>query len=630
MKINLASLSFIRRLDKWRLSLLVFIAFYISVLSIDLGYMGLQWDEAVHAYGGLLLAWGELQKYAKIAYYPPLFDILTAFSFQLLQPSAFSVRLVSLIFGGLCIWACFEYAYRLYGQRQAILSAIFLSSMPGFIWLCRMALLDVMLTFFFTISLFLFFSGWQTQRARLLYLSGITLGLGLLTKYPAIIGGIIMLISTILWKERLSVRFSRVLKVLFIAAAFITPWICFVSTQKSAAEWVAALIYTLKDVLIPFKDTEIRVLYSTRFPTPIFYLFELPGSITLPIYLCGILGLGLWLWRRRREDKFSLIWFLMVYVTFTLIPNKIWRFVMPIFPLLSISAADFVISIWQRGKEWLGSLQPRSYKIDVKKVASILLISIIFTAVLHSAITSSIWIVKDYVDIPTRTACQYVVSHSKTTDGIVILCASNWFSPDVVNFYLHISDPRRSMVWQYPEKPVDAYKVAFDPNVLNQLCVTSNAKYLLLYENTPFFEPPLTTSIVLTRLIDTNKFVLEKKVGIPPDRIFIIRAVGRYAITLSLDTPSAPVGGGILISGKATTDGLAMAGAEVHLIRIRAGTRDWIFTLTTDGAGAYSRLYTATGEDGKAGSIEFEVELWFAGAVVAISSLQKVTITYGT
>lgn len=525
VKANLASLNFIRRLDKWRLSLLIFIALFVSVLLIDLGYMALRWDEAVQAYGGLLLFKGELQKYAEGAYYPPLFDLLTAFSFQLLQPSAFSVRLISLIFGALCIWVCFEYAYLLYGQHQAILAAIFLSIIPGFILLCRMALLDVMLTFFITISLLLFFSGWQTGRAKLLYLSGITLGLGLLSKYPAIIAGVVMLVSTILWKESPSIRFSKVLKVAIIAIAFVAPWIYFLYIHKAAAELNIASDY-IREILSPFKDTEFRVLYSTRFPTPIFYLVELSEVISLPIYLCGILGLGLWFWRRRREDKFSLIWFLVVYVTFTLIPNKNWRFVASIFPLLSISAADFIIVIWQRGKKWLSSLQPRFYKIDVEKIVSILLISIIFAAVLNSVITSYGWIEHDAVYIPTQKACQYVVSHSKTTDGLVVLCASNWFGPHAVNFYLHQLDSKRDLALQYPKEAVDDYNLIFDVEVLNQLCMTHQVKYLLLYENTPFLqEPLLTVPIVLTTLMETNKFVLENEVGSPPHRLFIIRAM---------------------------------------------------------------------------------------------------------
>jgi len=87
-------------------------------------------------------------------------------------------------------------------------------------------------------------------------------------------------------------------------------------------------------------------------------------------------------------------------------------------------------------------------------------------------------------------------------------------------------DPRRNVAWRYPEEAVDDYNVIFDVEVLNQLCVTYQVKYLLLYENTPFLqEPLLTVPIVLTTLMETHKFVLEEEVGSPPHRLFIIRAI---------------------------------------------------------------------------------------------------------
>ena len=82
---------------------------------------------------------------------------------------------------------------------------------------------------------------------------------------------------------------------------------------------------------------------------PIFYLVELTWPfidipvhpISLPLYILGLAGIVLWAYRRRTEDKFFLIWFLVVYVFFTLIPNKQWRYVTPLFPVMAISATSF-------------------------------------------------------------------------------------------------------------------------------------------------------------------------------------------------------------------------------------------------------------------------------------------------
>jgi len=169
-----------------------------------LDYALIQWDETQHLVGGLLLSRGQFQEYMQFSYYPPLFDLTTALTFKIMGPSLFAARLVALTFGILSVWAVFEYAYRLYGPKHAILSSILLASMPGFIILCRMALIETMLLFCFSITLLLFFSWMRTKNEKMLLLSGVTLGLGFIVKYQAIVGGIVMLVTGLLmWKERI-------------------------------------------------------------------------------------------------------------------------------------------------------------------------------------------------------------------------------------------------------------------------------------------------------------------------------------------------------------------------------------------------------------------------------------------
>ena len=95
-----------------------------------------------------------------------------------------------------------------------------------------------------------------------------------------------------------------------------------------------------------------KTLYSTglnRFPSwydplpnwiqvPIFYLIELTEQyptvhpISLLLYAVGVVGLGWLAIRRKAEDKYLLIWFVVVYVFFTAIPNREWRYLIPLFP----------------------------------------------------------------------------------------------------------------------------------------------------------------------------------------------------------------------------------------------------------------------------------------------------------
>jgi 4-amino-4-deoxy-L-arabinose transferase-like glycosyltransferase len=113
---------------------------------------------------------------------------------------------------------------------------------------------------------------------------------------------------------------------------------------------------------------EDRPAYSNRFqPVPVYYLTEMVWPfkdlavhpISLPIFVLGLCGLGMFAYRRKKQDIFFLTWFVVVYVFFTLIPNRQWRYVTPLFPILAISAACFItcISILCRNSNFNGFLR---------------------------------------------------------------------------------------------------------------------------------------------------------------------------------------------------------------------------------------------------------------------------------
>ena len=111
-------------LTKWRIAFLVFALAYMVILLLNLTNMPMQWDEVVHLNGGLTLNAGLYSKYISTAFYPPLYDAVTAVSFQALGPSLFSARLISALFSVLSLGAVFELAYSLYNGKTALLAAV--------------------------------------------------------------------------------------------------------------------------------------------------------------------------------------------------------------------------------------------------------------------------------------------------------------------------------------------------------------------------------------------------------------------------------------------------------------------------------------------------------------------------
>ncbi len=522
-----------RRFNRWRLVLAIFLLVYAALLLTELGYPAILWDEAPHLYGGLLLSRGQFQEYIQTeAFYPPLFDIVTGFVFKILGPSVFSARFVAVMFGALSVWAVFEGTYRLIGPRTALLASVLLALMPGFIWLCRMAMLETMLLFFFSISLFLFFSWMHTNNNKMLVLSGLTLGLGCLVKYQALVAGIVMLVSLlVMGRKRIVTKLGKFSFIVIIAVAVVLPWFL-VIYQQYASETLATWFYSLQ------MGNEERLVYSTRFPSPIFYLIEMiiPYShihpISLLVYIFSLLGLGFWLGRRSKVDKFLLIGFFVVYSVFTLIPSKDWRYITLVFPILAISASDFIVFLLGKAKENLRAPHIGFREKSITKIAATALVVLVSVSVIFSSWQAYLWVESDQIYVPVEEACQYVSEHSAINETAVALFTSNLFSVEIMRLYLAIYDSGQRELWKYPENPVDVYgsipnyrMLIFCLTALVKRFEASSVNYLVLFEygNNAFYQSDLRASDVLKGMRSTGRFVLEKEFGSFPRRIFIIR-----------------------------------------------------------------------------------------------------------
>ena len=513
--------------NKWRLALLIFSVVYAFFLLLELGYMTLQWDEMSHLYGGLLLSRGQTQSYLTLyGYYPPLYDLLTTGFYLVLGAGATSGRLTAVMFSLLSIWVTFEFAKRTYGPKTALVSAILLGVMPGFFWLSRVAMLETMLIFFFTLTLFFFFTWLNKHNDKAFYLSCLALGIGFLAKYQIIVAGVVM-IAGILWlgRDKLKRRFTKFLLVPLIAVAVVVPWLV-VLYQTNGVSDFGTLFYVIQE------GGQDRAAYSARFPAPVFYLVEMTWPfndipvhpVSLPLYVLGLAGLGLFAWRRKPEDKFLLAWFAVVYVFFTFIPNKQWRYITPVFPVLAISAASLVLFLYDKIRGW----KPKQVSHDgYKKIAAALLVVLVAAAVAYSSYNAYQMTVRDQFHIPIEETTTYIASHMSLNESAVIVCAYNLFNQDMFRFYLP-ANMSVDQIWQYPELPVDSFTPHFNITEFVSLCEQRNAKYLILYDYgaySPFFNTTLTYSNVTQMLYDSGKFGFtgdEPFFGDMPHRTFLV------------------------------------------------------------------------------------------------------------
>ncbi len=513
------------KLNRWRLALLVFMAIYAAFLLLNLGYMTIQWDEMPHLYGSLILSKGDFHGYiAAYGYYPPLYDIITTGFFRLFGANAFSGRLTAVVFSLLSIYVVFELANRTYGPRTALIAGVVLALMPGFFWLSRAAMLETALIFFFSLGLYFFFSWLRLGVNRVLILCGIAIGVGFLAKYQILVAGLVMLTAIFLLnRDKLKAKTTKFLLLPIIAILVVVPWIL-VLYQINGLDKLGALLYVIQE------GGQDRAVYSTRFSMPIFYLVEMTWPynevhpVSLPLYILGLSGLGLWAYRRRTEDKFFLIWFFVVYIFFTLIPNKQWRYVTPLFPVLAISTASFLAFIYSKVNGGWEKTQMQVKKSYGRRIAAVLIITIAITSLAYSSFEAYQMVARDQIHLPTEEAVSYVGNQIGSNDSILVVCAFNFFNKDMVKFYLHANETTQNQVFQYPEMPVDAFTPNFNMTELIALCEQQKVKYVFLPEyggEVPYFGSNMTAMDVYANLTGSGRFIWNYRVGEFPRTITI-------------------------------------------------------------------------------------------------------------
>jgi 4-amino-4-deoxy-L-arabinose transferase-like glycosyltransferase len=515
---------------KWRIAMLLFALLYGAVLLINVSTYPMEWDEVVHLNGALALQTGQYSSFLNTAFYPPLFDCLTVFSFSAFGVSLFSARLLSVVFAVFSVWLTFELAQRMFNAKTALLAAVFLAVAPGFFWLSRMALLETMLLFFVLLSLLLFYLWIEKRQDRYMVLAGFAVGFGILTKYQMVAALLVMAVSLLfLARGQLKRAFSRF--GLLIVAAFLTvvPWIV-VAYQVYASSFLSQWLYALQ------VGNPEKLAYSTRYPAPIFYLidmawpYELFHPVSIVLFGLGLAGLVFLALRHRKPDKFVLIWFLCIYLFFTLITNKEWRYVLPLFPALAIAASAFVVFLFGKLGAWGGKAKP--YRGRLRKAASVGLIILVAGAVVYSAYETYRVVSYYDVQIEVETATLYALNNMQNNQSIMVLCPFNYFSQDMVSFFLTKNQASQIHVYQYPTLPVDTYTPNFNITELITLCRQHHVKYVFAYENggtVPYYNSNLTLQDIFEQIYASGNFTQiseQATFGANPRRIFVLTYLG--------------------------------------------------------------------------------------------------------
>lgn len=159
---------------------------------------------------------------------PPLHYFFMMLSYSIFGVNPFAARFFSAVFGALTILITFLYTRKFENEKTALWTTVGLLASIHLMLQFHLAVPDPYLIFFFTSSLFLFFSAVKTQNLRDALLMYVAIGLGTLSKGPVaiLLPGLIFLLYLIFskqfkWKVIKKLKpFVGVLIVLAIAV----PW----------------------------------------------------------------------------------------------------------------------------------------------------------------------------------------------------------------------------------------------------------------------------------------------------------------------------------------------------------------------------------------------------------------------
>ncbi len=489
----------------------------------------MEWDEVTHFTGGLLLSRGQIGLWVTTnSLYPPIYDIFVAIYYIAIGPSVFAARLVAVTFSALSLFVIFELANRLYNKKTALVSALLFSVMPGIIWLSRIAMIETMLIFIFSVSMLFFFSWLMTNRERDRMISIAAFAVGVAVKYQVlVVVPLIMLLSLFFWKrDYLKTQLKSLMRLPRLAVVVLVIGVAaIVLYLLSSSGLLSLLLFTIRE------GTAQKAFYSRQYPAPIFYFVEMTWfnnvvqPISLILYAIAIAGLGLMAYRRKRQDKFLLLWFIVVYFVFTLIPNKDWRYVTIAFPVLAISAANLLIATFEGLSKIVRTAKTSLTRKLGAKIIGGLLVALVLTGVYYSFVSAYNWQVQTGFQVPVEQATFFASQNLNQNQSLVVACPVNSFNEQMVWLYMSMKNPnqRYNQILQYPALAADAYSPDFNISQFVILCQQHNAKYVLIYEfgDLQYFSSTLTQQQVCSSLNRTGEFTLQATFGTQPNRVFV-------------------------------------------------------------------------------------------------------------
>jgi 4-amino-4-deoxy-L-arabinose transferase-like glycosyltransferase len=267
---------------------------------------------------------------------PFLFWLIAGAAKVLGGMSEAAARLPSACFGLLTVILLFFFGKRLFDQRTGFFAAFVLATCGEFFWLARRADLDITLTFFTTLAIFLFYDGYHQQRWRFLYylVAYGAMAVGFFTKlYPALICPFFAIAGYFLWQRRFRFFFDPAhLPGIALFVAMIGGWL-YLAYLQGGMDYLLGLLFhkTASTFFVTYGHREPFFYYFWNFPANF-----LPWTLFVPSAI--IYGIRV---KEKKAIVFLFLWFALVFLFFSLAQAKRELYILPAYPAVALVIGKF-------------------------------------------------------------------------------------------------------------------------------------------------------------------------------------------------------------------------------------------------------------------------------------------------
>ncbi|MBP6940989.1 MAG: glycosyltransferase family 39 protein [Syntrophorhabdaceae bacterium] len=266
---------------------------------------------------------------------PPLFYYLNYLSAKVFSPltDEASMRIPTALSALLLVILLFCFAGRAFGKKEALFAALILISSPLYYWQARYLQVDMVFAAFVASSLLCFFRSYH-QGGKTPYIFFYVLAaLAFMTKGPLAVILIFPVVLIYGWSQRdLRIFRSRETAIgLCIFLLIILPWYLAVYIKEGFP-------YLQENII---RQNITRFFDAWSHKRPFYYYFTtlpldfFPWSLFLPM--------GLYLaakgWTNDHRMRFFLVWFLWMFLFFSLSSGKISKYMIPLLPAMALMTA---------------------------------------------------------------------------------------------------------------------------------------------------------------------------------------------------------------------------------------------------------------------------------------------------